>query len=193
MAATVADLSGGRLELGIGAGGHPDEHAAYGISFPERRERGAHLSEALDVLRLLLAGGPAEYEGQRYQLRDAYAFPAPSPRPRLVVAGETPAGARLAARKGDAWTCFAAHYGSLEAVFRAELARAGRSPEEVPVLLGIEVEELSEGLERVTARWRERGVAELVVHDVKADELEGILGLSQGTTGPATARSRSSR
>jgi alkanesulfonate monooxygenase SsuD/methylene tetrahydromethanopterin reductase-like flavin-dependent oxidoreductase (luciferase family) len=193
MAATVDELSGGRLELGIGAGGHPDEHAAYGIAFPERRERGAHLSEALDVLRLLLAGGPAEYEGQRYQLRDAYAFPAPSPRPRLVVAGETPAGARLAARKGDAWTCSAAHYASLEAVFRAELARAGRSPEEVPVILGIEVEELSEGLGRVTARWRERGVAELVVHDVKADELEGILGLSPGPTGPAAARSRSSR
>jgi alkanesulfonate monooxygenase SsuD/methylene tetrahydromethanopterin reductase-like flavin-dependent oxidoreductase (luciferase family) len=180
MAATLAELSNGRLELGIGAGGHPAEHAAYGIPFPERRERGEHLSEALDVVRLLLAGGPADYEGQHYRLHDALAFPAPSPRPRLVVAGETPAGARLAARKGDAWTCFAAHFESLEDVFRAELSHAGRAPGEVPVILGIEVDELSEGLTPITARWRERGVAELIVHDVKADELEGILRLSEG-------------
>ncbi len=98
MAATVSELSAGRLELGIGAGGHPAEHLAYGIPFPARPVRGEHLSEALDVLRLLLAGGPVDYAGQHYQLHAAHAFPAPQPPPRLLVGVQSPAGARLAAR-----------------------------------------------------------------------------------------------
>jgi alkanesulfonate monooxygenase SsuD/methylene tetrahydromethanopterin reductase-like flavin-dependent oxidoreductase (luciferase family) len=179
MAATVADLSANRLELGIGAGGHPAEHVAYGIAFPERAVRAEHLAEALDVLRLLLAGGPADYSGRHYRLVAAHAFPAPQPPPRLVVAGETPAGARLAARSGDAWTCFGDRYAALLPVFRAELAAAGRPVDGVPVLVGVEVEDLAPGLPELTARWRERGAAELIVHDVKPHELEHVLSLAR--------------
>ena len=46
MAMTVADLAPGRVELGIGIGGHPSEHAVYGIDFPDARERAARLEEA---------------------------------------------------------------------------------------------------------------------------------------------------
>jgi alkanesulfonate monooxygenase SsuD/methylene tetrahydromethanopterin reductase-like flavin-dependent oxidoreductase (luciferase family) len=173
--ATVADLSGGRLELGIGAGGHPAEHEAYGIPFPARPERAEHLREALDVLRLLLAGGPADYEGERYRLRGAHAFPVAQPTPRLIVGGETAAGARFAARHADAWTCHAVNYDELLPTFEAELRSVGRARSRVPVLVGVEVEALGTDLEALTAAWQERGAAELIVHDVKAAELDAVL------------------
>jgi G6PDH family F420-dependent oxidoreductase len=187
IAATVAELSSGRLELGIGAGGHPAEHHAYGIPFPERPVRAAHLREAIDVLRLLLAGGPADYEGEHYRLEGAHAFPVPRPAPRIIIGGETPAGARLAARHADAWTCFGQGYDRLLPVFRAELAAAGRPPEEVPILVGVEVEELAGSLDDLTAQWRERGAGELIIHDVHPEELDGVLSLA---TEDAFVRSR---
>ena len=178
IAATVAELSAGRLELGIGAGGHPAEHHAYGIPFPERPLRGQQLREAIDVLRLLLAGGPADYEGRFYRLEGAHAFPAPQPAPRIIIGAETAAGARMAARHADAWTCFGARFETLLPEFEAELEAAGKTRDEVPILVGLEVEEVAGGLGELTARWRDRGVAEIVVHDVQPDELEAVLALA---------------
>jgi G6PDH family F420-dependent oxidoreductase len=176
--ATVAELSDGRLELGIGAGGHPAEHRAYGIPFPERPVRADHLREAIDVLRLLLAGGPADYAGEHYQLEAAHAFPAPMPPPRIIVGGETAAGARSAARQADAWTCHSKQFDSLLPVFEAELESAGRRRDDVPMLVGIEVEELRDDLAALCARWEARGAAELIIHDVKAAELDAVLSLA---------------
>ncbi len=48
-------------------------------------------------------------------------------------------------------------------------------PEAVPLIVAIEVEELAPGLPEVAARWQERGAAEVIIHDVKADELEAVL------------------
>jgi G6PDH family F420-dependent oxidoreductase len=191
MAATVADLSGGRLELGIGAGGHPAEHVAYGIPFPERPRRAEHLGEAIDVIRLLLSGGPADYDGEHYRLADAYAFPAPTPPPRIIVGAETAAGARFAARHADAWTCPGARIDALLPVFESELGAAGRRRADVPVLISIEVEELVGDLATVGAHWQARGAAELIVHDVKAVELDGVLALAVSDTAPNSDHSGS--
>lgn len=178
MVATAAELSGGRIELGIGAGGHPAEHTAYGIDFPERPRRGEHLVEAIEVLRRLFSGGPVDYEGRFYRLDDAHAFPAPDPPPRIIVAGETATGARVAAHHGDAWTCFGGKYEALLPSFEAELEAVGRSRADVPVLIGLEVADLGDDLEAVTASWRERGAAELIVHDVKPAQLDSVLALA---------------
>jgi alkanesulfonate monooxygenase SsuD/methylene tetrahydromethanopterin reductase-like flavin-dependent oxidoreductase (luciferase family) len=180
IAATIDELSDGRLELGIGAGGHPAEHDAYGIPFPARPQRAEHLREAIDVLRLLLAGGPADYDGAIYRLEAAHAFPAPMPPPRIIVGAESAAGARLAARLGDAWTCPGSRFDRLMPAFEAELRAAGRLRADVPILVSLEVEELAGGLGDVAAHWQDRGVAELIVHDVKAAELEGVLALAGG-------------
>lgn len=177
--ATLADLAPGRVELGIGIGGHPAEHRAYGMAFPPPPERAARLEEAVAVLRRLFRGGPVDYEGRYYRLEAAHAFPVPQPMPRITIAGMKPAGARLAARLGDAWTCFAPDYGRLRPIFLAELAAAGRRPEEVAVVVGIEHAEIDEDLAALTARWRERGASELVIHDVGPAALERILGLLQ--------------
>ena len=140
-------------------------------------ERGEHLEEAVRVLRLLLAGGPADFAGRHYQLEAAHAFPAPTPAPRIVVAGTTAVGARLAARDGDAWTCFADGFDELLPVFDAALGEAGRVRADVPILVGIEIETVGDSLDELSARWQERGAAELIVHDVGPHQLDRMLEL----------------
>ncbi len=175
--ATLADLAPGRVELGIGIGGHPDEHAAYGIDFPPARQRAAQLEEAIAVLRLLFSGGPVDFEGRFYRLRGARSFPAPDPLPRITVAGGRPAGARMAARLGDAWTCFGHDYERLRPVFDEALASAGRAPDDVGVIVGIEPEEVDGPIAELAAGWQERGATELIVHDLGPAGIDRLLRL----------------
>lgn len=183
IAATLADLSGGRLELGIGIGGHPAEHEAYGIPFPEPAERAARLEETVRVLRLLFSGGPVDFDGRFYQLSAAHAFPAPKPPPRIIVAGEKAAGARLAARIGDAWTTFASAWDELSPVFLEALAAAGRPRSEVSVLVGLDLDRevkpeeqpLLADLVGTAAEWQERGADELVLHWIRPHQLGAVL------------------
>ena len=70
MASTLQIASGGRLILGVGIGGHPKEHAAYGIDFPDAPERVARLEEAVAVIRALWTGGPVTRPSPYYPLDD---------------------------------------------------------------------------------------------------------------------------
>src|SRR5688500_500091 len=106
MASTLHIASGGRLVLGIGIGGAPKEHAAYGIDFPGAAERVERLKEAVAVMRALWTGGPVTRSSPFYPLNDAVAHPVPASPPRIVIGGETAAGARLAAQIGDGWSTF---------------------------------------------------------------------------------------
>ncbi|MGI8929189.1 MAG: LLM class flavin-dependent oxidoreductase, partial [Candidatus Limnocylindrales bacterium] len=137
MLATIWDQSNGRVELGIGVGGYAPEMEAYGISFPEPTQRVKVLEEAVAVLRLLWAGGPANYEGKYLHLKEAYAHPAPEPPPRIIVGGEKPGGARLAARVGDGWTTNAPDYGRLLPIHLEELSAHGRSRAQVAHLVAV--------------------------------------------------------
>jgi alkanesulfonate monooxygenase SsuD/methylene tetrahydromethanopterin reductase-like flavin-dependent oxidoreductase (luciferase family) len=138
MAATLQQASDGRLILGIGIGGHPAEHEAYGIPFPPVEERAARLEEAVAVIRALWTGGPVSFEGRYYRLSDAYAFPRPDPAPPIIVGGETPAGARLAARIGDGWTAFEQTFARDEPAYREALEAAGRDRSAMTVLVGFQ-------------------------------------------------------
>src|SRR5688500_14131361 len=74
MAATLDAISGGRFELGIGAGWKRDEWEAYGYGFPETKERLAMLHDALEVIGRMLEPGRethATYEGDHHSVRDA--------------------------------------------------------------------------------------------------------------------------
>lgn len=193
MIATVWDQSGGRIELGIGVGGYPAEMAAYGIPFPGPRERVRVLEEAVAVLRLLWAGGPVDYEGRHFRLRQAWAHPAPTPRPRIIVGGEKPAGARLAARVGDAWTTNGPDFDGLLPIHLAELEAHGRSSSEVAVLIALglsrdeplERQPLVADLAAVAAEWEERGAAELVVNWVRPEQLPLLLDAAERAGLPA--------
>jgi alkanesulfonate monooxygenase SsuD/methylene tetrahydromethanopterin reductase-like flavin-dependent oxidoreductase (luciferase family) len=105
--AGVGDMSGGRVELGIGAGWFEAEHTAYGIPFPATGERFDVLEESLAVITGLWttpAGERFSFHGRHYRLDDSPALPKPlqSPRPPVIVGGKGPRRTpALAARFAD--------------------------------------------------------------------------------------------
>jgi alkanesulfonate monooxygenase SsuD/methylene tetrahydromethanopterin reductase-like flavin-dependent oxidoreductase (luciferase family) len=144
MASTLQIASGGRFILGIGIGGHPKEHAAYGIDFPAAPERAARLEEAVAVIRALWTGGPITRESPFYPLREAVAFPVPAPPPPIIVGGETAAGARLAGRIADGWSAFDDNFAENLPVYLESLEGAGRRREDQSVLVGFQGDWLGE-------------------------------------------------
>jgi alkanesulfonate monooxygenase SsuD/methylene tetrahydromethanopterin reductase-like flavin-dependent oxidoreductase (luciferase family) len=138
MASTLQIASDGRLVLGIGIGGAPKEHAAYGIDFPEAKERAARLEEAIGVIRALWTGGPVTRDSPYYPLTDAHAFPIASPPPPIIIGGETPAGARLAGRIGDGWSTFEDNFVQNLPLYLEALEAAGRSRTEQRVYVGFQ-------------------------------------------------------
>lgn len=138
MASTLQVASGGRLVLGIGIGGAPREHAAYGMEFPEVPERVARLEEAVAVLRALWSGGPVTRPSPWYPLHQATAYPVPVPPPPILIGGETRAGARLAGRIGDGWTAFEDNFEAHLPVYLEALAASGRRREDQVVLVGFQ-------------------------------------------------------
>ena len=181
--ATVWDQSGGRVELGMGVGGNAAEEQAYGIRFPSPPERVAVLGEAVVVLRRLWSGGPVDYEGRYFRLTEAWAHPAPDPPPRIIIGGEKPAGARLAARVGDGWTTNAPDYERLLPIHLDELAAHGRSRSDVAHLVVVtlardeplERQPLIADLAGFAAEWERRGADELIVNWVRPPELPALL------------------
>jgi alkanesulfonate monooxygenase SsuD/methylene tetrahydromethanopterin reductase-like flavin-dependent oxidoreductase (luciferase family) len=143
MASTLQIASGGRLILGMGIGGAPREHAAYGIEFPEAPERVARLEEAVAVMRALWTGGPVSRPSTFYPLDTAHAFPVPDPPPPIVVGGETRTGARLAARIGDGWSTFENFEDHLP-IYLEALEESGRRREDQLVIAGFQGEWLSD-------------------------------------------------
>lgn len=87
MVATAQALSGGRVILGIGAGWNEEEYLAYGWPFPSARVRIAQLAEAIELIRLMWTEAPATYQGQHYQVTNAYCEPRPDPIPPIMVGG----------------------------------------------------------------------------------------------------------
>ena len=173
MVGTLQVATGGRAVLGIGIGGHPAEHEAYGIDFPSVPERVARLTEALAVIRALWGGGPVSRPSPFYPLANAVARPIPEPPPPIIVGGETPAGARLAARVGDGWTGFSDSFTELEPIYREALEAAGRRREDTVVVLGVQggwgsgdslhASPWVEGPLEELARWRALGADGVVV------------------------------
>ncbi|MPZ83568.1 MAG: TIGR03560 family F420-dependent LLM class oxidoreductase [Actinophytocola sp.] len=132
--AQVDQMSGGRVELGLGAGWFEAEHTAYGIPFPEQRH--ARLAEQLDIVTGLWAtpvGETFSYDGRHYTLADSPALPKPAQSPMPVIVGgmgrtRTP---ELAAKHATEFNTPFASVEDAAAQFervRSALAAAGRSP-----------------------------------------------------------------
>ena len=89
MAASLDIVSGGRLELGLGAGWNEEECAAYGIELPPLRERFDRFDEACEIIVSLLADETTDYAGKHYRLTAARCEPKPvqRPHPPLCIGG----------------------------------------------------------------------------------------------------------
>jgi F420-dependent oxidoreductase-like protein len=85
MCSTIDVLSGGRFELGIGAGWKEDEWLAYGFGFPPLRERLAALGEHLEIIRRMLEPGRAIFEGKYAHVRGAINVPKGLQQPRIPI------------------------------------------------------------------------------------------------------------
>jgi F420-dependent oxidoreductase-like protein len=171
--AQVDEMSGGRVELGLGTGWFRAEHDAYGIPFPdvpERFDRFAEQVEIIDGLWRTRPGQTYSFTGKHYQLSDSPALPKPvqSPRPPLILGG---GGKRrsgeLAARFADEYNVSFNRAGT-PAIFervRAAAARTGRSlvySAAQTVCVGrdeAEVKRRADAIRRDVSELRENGIA----------------------------------
>lgn len=105
MAASLDLLSGGRLDVGLGAGWYEPEYRAAGIPFDGAGTRIRRLGEAVEIVGRLLAGEELTFDGEHYQLSDALCRPGPiqSPRPPVWVGGKGDLLLSTAARVADGW------------------------------------------------------------------------------------------
>jgi F420-dependent oxidoreductase-like protein len=152
--ATADHVSGGRVELGLGAGWHEREHRAYGFPFPPVRERMDRLAEQLEIVHRSWTEPSFSFSGRFYELEalDAQPRPCQAPHPPLIMGGGArPRSAALAARWADEYnTPFASleDVRSRKAAVDAACTEAGREP--IPFslmtgfLTGLDREELRE-------------------------------------------------
>jgi F420-dependent oxidoreductase-like protein len=130
---TVDHVSGGRVELGLGAAWFGREHAELGIDFPPPAERIDRLEEAVQVITALMGHDRATFEGRHYRLRDATYRPLPVQRPHPPIwigGGRERKMLPVIARRADVWHGF----GSVSELTRKSrlldrmAQRAGRNP-----------------------------------------------------------------
>lgn len=160
--ATAIDLvSGGRLDLGMGAGWYADEFDAFGYPFGGVGERFGILEETLQVMGLLLGEGPVDFEGRHFRLHGAYNRPRPAqkPRPPLWLGAKGgPRALRLAARHADGWNTVwkwePEAYSEKVALARRICEEEGRDPATLRLSVGLHAL-IGENERDLGARYRE--------------------------------------
>ena len=155
MAATLDLISGGRLELGVGAGWNQEESGAYGIELGSTRERSDRFEEACQVLTGLLRDTTTDFDGRYYNLTAARCEPKPiqSPVPICVGGSGEKRTLRTAARFANHWNFVGgspADFAHKRDVLHEHCAAIGRDPSEIVlsshVALGPDGE-VSQGIE----------------------------------------------
>lgn len=144
MAATVDVLSGGRLELGLGAGWNLEEARAYGIELGEARERSERLAEACALITMLMTQETSNFEGSHYVLTDARCEPKPIQKPvPLCIGGSGEKRTLLtAARFAHHWNFgkgTADEFARKVDILRKHCLAVGRKPEEITVSAHVRV------------------------------------------------------
>ena len=168
MMSTLDVISGGRMELGIGAGWKRDEWLAYGYGYPETRERLARLADHLEVIDRMLRPGHATFDGTYASVDDAINIPKGVQKPRIpIMVGGNGQNVtwRLAARFAQELNLDGSTPEMVREwlpVIASRCEEIGRDPASLRISVHIWNEQLGEpGAERVelVGRFRELGVA----------------------------------
>ena len=172
--ATVDQMSGGRVEMGIGAGWFEAEHTAYGIPFPAPKERFDRLEEQLAIITGLWATEDRfSFDGKHYKISDSPGLPKPTqPKPPVLVGGKGPRRTpALAAQYADEFNLPFVDEAVTEAQFarvREACERRDRDPDELTwsnaltVCIGAdeaEVERRAKAIGREPGELRANGLA----------------------------------
>lgn len=154
--------SGGRFELGIGAGDYPEEYEAWHQPFPDAPARVAALGESVAALREVWKGGLVDFEGEHVRLSAAACTPPPPSPPRVVVgAGDSRRLIRSAAAYADELNVYANE--DVVAYAREQVEASGR-PIELSVYVHLDWDEWPDDLGVVLRRWEELGIARAFVN-----------------------------
>jgi alkanesulfonate monooxygenase SsuD/methylene tetrahydromethanopterin reductase-like flavin-dependent oxidoreductase (luciferase family) len=170
MAVTVDHLSGGRLELGLGAGGH---HGDLGLPTGSPRELIGRFDETCQVLRALWTRmDTVSFKGDHFQIDSAYANPKPLQQPGpplwLGSSGER-GGLRVVARHADVWINASPFGTPLDEIVRqsrvldARCAEVGRDPREIRRAVQIRLPDADDEAIRLVAAFGAAGFDEVVI------------------------------
>jgi F420-dependent oxidoreductase-like protein len=171
MISTMDTISGGRMELGIGAGWKREEWEAYGYEFPETRERLRHLENSLEVITRMMEPGRATFEGPYASLRGAINLPKPIQQPRvpIMVGGNgREVTWRLAARFADELNLDAMPPDEVRdealPLLRERCEEVGRDPSTLKLSVHIWWQQLDDAPSRaeLLASYREAGVSRVM-------------------------------
>ena len=181
MAHTVAEISGDRLILGLGAGWHEPEYRAFGFPFDHRVDR---FAESVEITATLLRESRADIEGRYYRVREATLLPVrpAGSVPRILIGcSGKPRMLGLVARFADAWNT--AWYGvpsdrfrTHRAAMQAACEQHGRDPATVELTVGMamgsrdnQVPPRVDAVAEALAAWRDEGVGHVIAYPEPTD------------------------
>lgn len=173
-AATIDQMSGGRMALGVGTGWMATEHERFGLDLPQMRERFSRLYETLAYLHACFGRSEGGFSGRHYTLADMPVLPRPTGKLPLIVGGGGPKKTpTMAGRFGDEYNMFSTDLETLAArlrVMRDAARDVGRDPEDVLVsTIGYPIVGADE------AEYRERLAARAAERKKSVDEYEAML------------------
>ena len=182
-AVTVDHVSGGRLELGLGAGWYEPEHRAFGLDFPPPAELVGRFGEAVELIDLLLRQDVTTYEGRYYRVREAPFRPGPlqRPRPPLTLGAHRPRMLRIVAEHADRWNSHgtADELRERNLILDEQCAAVGRDP--VAIIrslygwaskLGTDPWSSPDAFLDVVGRYREAGISEFLIDAPAAERFD---------------------
>ena len=183
-AITIENMSGGRLQLGIGAGYASTDYELLGAEPWLREEREGRFAEAVALIDALLRAEPVDFAGKYYRVQGVRLRPAPvrRPRPPMCIAAHSRSSLRLAARFGDIWSSFGgwgltspklfAITKQRSAVLDEFCAEFGRAPSSVrrqilagsPATTPDPIWSSVQAFDEWVAGWRQVGIDEIVLY-----------------------------
>jgi len=164
---TVDQVSGGRVNVGLGAAWHEEEHRRLGFDFPPTGERIERLHETVQILKGLLTTDDFDFDGRHYRLQKAFYRPRPVQRPHpplWVGAMGEKVMLPLAARHADVWHCFGStsDLARKSAIIDRAAEAAGRDPAEIGRSTNLSISESWDEVRRQAEELRAVGFTHLI-------------------------------